>query len=583
MPKVVIGTSETGPASFDLDVLRASHLLVTAASGAGKSYLLRVIAEVLFGSLPIFLIDPEEEYPSLREKFPFVLAGDGGDIPIHPSTAALTAEKFVKLNVSAIFNLYSLADADRHLWLKNFLHALLNLPRKDWKALALMVDEAHIFCPEKGEGESLAGPGMSDVATRGRKRGILNIWATQRLSMVRKTAAAMLQNTMIGRTVLDNDRQRAAKQMGVINKEKEAFFAQLKNLQRSQFYTQGVAFQADRVLIQVKTALTHHPEPGSHKEIVFPTPSQIRGLLPSLSAITKEAADKEDHERNLEKENQELREKLAALSDDQRAEHNVVSQEAIDASIKSALEKQYGAISDAAFRTIKEILTPVEYSFNAAMEQLRAVTVKFSIPRPEIEPQTFFLNEQHETHTAKPKRRQVYSGQDDGKPRTNTQYGDAGASENGFKLGKPHRRILSVLLAQGGSCNRKRLAVRCVYSHKSGNFRNALSDLRTEKYVTGSDPIEGTHLAALADIDPVIPVGNPLIEEWKKQFEKGGREMLTALIRAYPSGMTRQALGEVTGYAPTSGNFRNCLSRLRRSGIIEEADKKITVTKHLFK
>ena len=68
--KITIGKDHRGrKVSIDIDVLLTTRLLITANSGAGKSWLLRVIIEQLFGHVQIIAIDPEGEFATLREKY----------------------------------------------------------------------------------------------------------------------------------------------------------------------------------------------------------------------------------------------------------------------------------------------------------------------------------------------------------------------------------------------------------------------------------------------------------------------------------------------------------------------------------
>lgn len=91
--------------------------------------------------------------------------------------------------------------------------ALVNLPKRLWHPVLVVVDEAHVFCPERGTAES--GAAVVDLATRGRKRGLCAVLATQRLSKLRKDAAAELNNVLIGRTGLDVDMKRAGDALGL--------------------------------------------------------------------------------------------------------------------------------------------------------------------------------------------------------------------------------------------------------------------------------------------------------------------------------------------------------------------------------
>ena len=223
--KIAIGRADKKQVSFDLDVLLTTRLLIQANSGAGKSYLLRKLMEELFGHVQVIAIDPEGEFATLREKFDYVLVGKGGETPAHVSTAEELAHKLLELRASAVCDLYEMPALQRHTWAQRFLASLINAPKKLWHPVMIIVDEAHIFCPEKGAGESEASDAMIDLATRGRKRGFCAVFATQRLGKLRKDAAAELQNVMIGGTFLDIDVKRAAETLGIPKGKDERDFA----------------------------------------------------------------------------------------------------------------------------------------------------------------------------------------------------------------------------------------------------------------------------------------------------------------------------------------------------------------------
>lgn len=290
--KLSIGCVYTSavPVVFDIDKLRVSHLLVTGASGSGKSYTFRVIAENLAEEkiMPIFIFDPEEEYTTLKEKYDFVvIGGEGADAPIHPQTCEITIRRLFAANMSAIFNLYSLSVEDQYLWVETAIHTLMNIPRNEWHPIAIMLDEAHLWCPEKGEGNGDARHELVNLAKRGRKRGIMNIWASQRLSSVDKSAVAELQNYLVGRTVLHTDQERTAKVLGVVRSERDDFFTKMTKLERGNFFAQGVALVSEhrRQLMKVNKAKTTHLEPGNLKTIEFPTTETIASVLEEIAAI----------------------------------------------------------------------------------------------------------------------------------------------------------------------------------------------------------------------------------------------------------------------------------------------------------
>jgi DNA helicase HerA-like ATPase len=142
------------------------------------------------------VIDLEGEFSTLREKFDYILIGKNGDTPAEPRSAGLLARRLLELNVSAIINLYELPQQDRKRFVKLFLEALINAPKHLWHPVLVVIDESHVFAPEKGQSEAMGA--VIDLATRGRKRGYCAVLATQRLSKLHKDTAAECNNKLIG-------------------------------------------------------------------------------------------------------------------------------------------------------------------------------------------------------------------------------------------------------------------------------------------------------------------------------------------------------------------------------------------------
>jgi hypothetical protein len=329
-PSLHIGQNVDGGANvaLPLDILRASHLLITGTTRSGKSYTTRVIAEEACPVIPTIIIDPEDEYPSLREKFPFVLVKKtGGDTVASARTAHDLALKLLELRASAVCALNDLTtecepkDDDcpcRNHWVRNFVRALVNAPRTMWHPTMVMIDEAHLFCPEKGAEDSVSRKAVIDLATRGAKRGYVVVMATQRPARLQKSAAEMLQNYLIGRTFGPGDRAAVAEALGIRGKvEKQAFFDQIKLLPQGQFYGLGVAISPDPLLVKVKHSQTTHPKSGEHVPAPPPAPEAIRGLLPQLADLPKEVEEREMDAADMRAHIARLQQELARMAETQ--------------------------------------------------------------------------------------------------------------------------------------------------------------------------------------------------------------------------------------------------------------------------
>jgi hypothetical protein len=242
------------------------------------------------------VIDPEGEFSSLRTHFDYVLAArTGGDTLADPRTAKLLAERLLELGVSAILDIYELKPHERIAFVKTFLDALVEAPKTLWHPALVVLDEAHVYCPEKGHGEADSADAVKSLATRGRKRGFCLIPATQRLSKLHKDVAAECNNKLIGRCSLDVDMKRAAYELGFTTQEQRLA---LRDLKAGEFFAFGPALANVVSLVKVGSVQTEHPKAGSKLAAVVPPPSdKVKELLPKLSDLPAEAEARERRSR----------------------------------------------------------------------------------------------------------------------------------------------------------------------------------------------------------------------------------------------------------------------------------------------
>ncbi len=292
--------------SIDLPTLIDTRLLIQANSGGGKSWLIRRLLEQTHGKVQQIVIDLEGEFSTLREKFDYILAGKNGDTPVEPRSASLLGRRLLELNVSAIIDLYELPQYERKRFVKLFLEALINAPKQLWHPVLVVIDEAHVFAPEKGQSEAMGA--VIDLVTRGRKRGYCAVLATQRLSKLHKDAAAECNNKLIGRTGLDIDRKRAAEELGFTSKE--ATLA-LRQLEPGEFFAFGPAISPEVTKVQIGSVITSHPKAGDRilTESTPPT-DKIKSILSKLADLPEEAAAEARTIEDLQTQNRELQRKL---------------------------------------------------------------------------------------------------------------------------------------------------------------------------------------------------------------------------------------------------------------------------------
>ena len=536
MSKIVIGEAGGKDVRLDLDILLRTRLLIQANSGKGKSWLLRRIAEQMFGKVQVIIIDPEGEFATLREKLDYVLVGKGGETAAHPRIAGMTAQRLLELRACAVCDLYEMKPSERHAYVKAFLEALIDAPKNLWHPLVVIVDEAHVYCPEKGAGESEAAEAVIGMATRGRKRGYCLIAATQRLGKFRKDAASELLNVGIGGTFIDIDRKRAADALGVYGPDVHPFFDEIRLLERGNFYFLGPAISTERVLVQVGTVETTHPEAGSarHAAEPPPTPNKIKALLPSLADLPKEAEEKA---RNIAELQKQVRELKAELSKRPTEVQQVVEEKIVEIPVVKPEQLQELASQMQAFRVIADTLTAALGSARRApqMQPARQIT-----PRPI--------------------------------PIRRTQpVAEVNSDLSGSQV-KILSRLVELLECTGQpSVSKEQLAAWSEYSPNSGGYNNYLGGLRTAgmiEYPSGGMVTiteEGRKHAQPGD----VPVENSEMLERAKRVLGGSEAKLLEILHETRDTVDKVDLAESAGFSPNSGGFNNYLGHMRTLGFIE--------------
>ena len=109
-----------------------------------NSWTNRRLIEQLFGQAGIIIIDPEGEYASLREKFPFMIIGK--DIPIQIETAEYLAETVLKEDLSVIIDLSMTNEDISKEYVASFVNHFMFLETKLRKPYLIVLEEADEFC-----------------------------------------------------------------------------------------------------------------------------------------------------------------------------------------------------------------------------------------------------------------------------------------------------------------------------------------------------------------------------------------------------------------------------------------------------
>ena len=574
------------PVELDISRLVETRLLVQANSGGGKSWALRRLLEQTHGEVQHIVIDPEGEFATLREKFDYVLAGQDGDCAAEPRSAHLLARKLLELGVSAICDIYELKQHQRIEFVNRFLTALVNAPKRLWHPVLIVLDEAHVFCPERGKAES--GAAVIDLATRGRKRGMCAVLATQRLSKLRKDAAAELNNVIIGRTGLDVDITRAADTLGLTTRDDRQA---LRFLKPGQFYGFGPALPDGVTLIRVGDVQTTHPtlQQGRIASVAPPPTPKITAMLSELTDLPETAAREAKDLDAMRRENASLRGKLRAA---QRSTGQTDSGALRDArnTIKGLRQDLQAAQStlklamDSDREAISRVRQWESYSEGLGGRLAEVLTTERPgmLPGPARRPADSVVTRSNGRPRGKTtvERETSRREQADGQPDDIT---------------RPRQAILDALMlleAMGvAPALRTHVAAFAGASPRSSAYTNNLGRLRSYGLLDypGSGLVELTD-SGRGQAEPVTtpPTPDDLRGRWLDMVSAPQARILQALFKAWPGAVTRITLAEQAGASAKSSAYTNNLGRLRSLGLIEYVnmadggDRGVRVSDDLF-
>lgn len=550
-----------------MDDLLVSRLLIQANSGGGKSGLARKIMEQSYGKVPFIVIDYDGEYYTLKEKLRdvIVIGGHAADIPISLQAAKLLPKEIVSNRLSVVIDPSEMKMGARIQYVKTFLETMMELPKALWVPYFVFVEEAHKYCGEQDKQESAAA--VKDLMSRGRKMGYCGILLTQRISKLHKDAAAECNNKFIGRTNLDIDMDRAARELG-FTASSEYTRLSLRDLIPRHFYCYGTSINPHHVHeITVGLCETTIPKSGTIVDIKPRKPTEkVMAALTKLSLLPAAAVKETKDIAELQKEVSRLKGELskgpkAAIPDsnkqvqqareDMRKHYTVVLKER-----DGMLATAYGQV-----RKLQGVMAKICQLSGGNPVELPAIP---AIPAASSNP----TGHRGEAGIVRPvKKVPVNAG-------------------NGT-LGKCAKAIVAFLASHADrDWSKAQVAVVTGYSVGSGSFNNALSELTSLGFILRGGKIRANP-DAMNEIDSAvggIGAQEYSVETFKENLGKCEREIYEVFLESPHDTHSKESLAAKTpsNYSPGSGSFNNALSRLTTLELITRDNGKIQLNPELI-
>ncbi len=554
--------------TIDVPRIVETRTLVQSNSGGGKSRTIRRLLEQVYGHVQLIVLDREGEYSTLRELFDFIIcAPHGADAVARPQTASLLARRILELNVSAIVDVSDLKSHEQQRFMKLFIESMMNAPKTLWRPVLVVIDEAHFYCPEKGQAESTGA--VIDLCTRGRKRGFSAVLATQRLAKLNKDAAAELLNVMIGRTGLDVDVKRAADILGMSAKEA---MATLRHLKPGEFYVFGPALSMTVEKVHVGPVKTTHPEAGKRIASVQPAPSgKIKKVLGELDDLQEEAEVEAKTIADLKKDNANLRRELTnAQKNIQVKEVGVPNAEAVRRELKA---RELGR---------KEVLDKLKINNAQLVTAVKAMEKVKNIIEPVLKDKDYAATELPDLPSLK---QPPVSRSTKFSPPPKHQASTPISSDVSLRAGAV--RILQELSSRfPAGYTKPQVGALTGFKHTGGTFNTYMSNLRNGGFIqTQGKLIYATEagIEYLGDSVPATPsTHDEVMELWKKALRIGAYRILELIVEAGKNGIEKEEIASQLDMTASGGTFNTYLSNLRSNGLVVNQGGVYVATDILF-
>ena len=577
--KITIGKDSNGRnVLIDVQSILIQKVLIAAATGSGKSWLLRLLAEKLNRIVQTIVIDWDGDFATLQSKFDFLIIGKGRNISPRPEHVMKLGEMIHSQGVSVVVDTseYDYEIGERQKFVADFLNGVYAAADKTRKTRAahyvqIIVDEAHNFAPE--EKISFDNPAYKSrsilrrINSQGRSRWLGLALATQRLAKLDKSSIDGLKNQVLGYFVLENDKKTAAAQLGLGKSE----FDLIKNLDDGEFLAYGRMF-GHREIFQFKTeeVQTYHATPGKIKSQLVISPSKsIKHIIEKLADLPQQEDARVANEKELRAEIAELKKKLRenkAPSPASTPEKAVIQYKPVhvpvleDRQLKklnAAVDRMVGvaAVVKNEMGKLSNVVSEISGEIAKVSAFKMPVAQQAAPPRIQLQ--------KARVEAAKASIRELQSKIVD------TLHDPA--KQNG-KLPVGEKKTLTACLQFPEGLSREKLTVLTGYKRSS---RDAyIFRLRERGYVlTDANIVLATNNGenALPEIAP-LPIGVELREYWLARLPEGERKVIALLIERYPDKILKEEIDQVTGYKRSSRDAY--LYRLAAKNLVAEPESK---------
>jgi hypothetical protein len=573
--------------ALPLDVV-TQKLAWLGVTGSGKTYGASKLAELVWhAGGQILVLDPVGVWYGIRlakdGKKPSlvtipIFGGLHGDVPLEPTGGALLANLVVDKALSVIIDVSQFeSDTDKARFARDFADRFFFRKKAAPSAVHLFLEECQEFVPQNPQkGEERMLHAFIRMQKLGRNFGIGSSYLSQRPQEVNKKALNMAQTLFVFRTTGTHERK--AIESWIADKALDQDIAgDLPKIPTGDCHVWSPEFLKISETVHILEKETFNasatPEVGAAAKARELAPIDLDQVRAEMAATIEKA--KADDPRELRKQIAELKKSLDGIKNipDRKPEvspkvvERFVLKDGQLARAEKLIERIAG-VSQAAADLIERFHN-FRAGVAAAAEEIAAAIAKTQQPR------------QSPTPTAVAAPRSPQARRSDPRPVTPRPARLVSDSPDVGTLGKGERKVLTAIAQYSAGVSREQLTILTGYKRSSRD--TYLQRLGASGFVSsnGSGTIHATDagIEMLGDFE-ALPTGDELREYWLDRLPEGERKILAALAAAYPDGITRDDLSDLTHYKRSSRD--TYLQRLsaRKLIVIDRGD--VRVSEELF-
>lgn len=535
--------------TLPLEIVSGS-IAILATKGAGKSYTAGVLAEEVHAAgVPFAMIDPTGAHSGLRSGadggpkggLPVVIfGGDTPDVPLQADRGREIATLLLRERFSAVLDLSLMHKPDAKRFVGDFSRQIYFECRHSFH---VFYDECDWFIPQsKQHGDQECADAVADVVKLGRRRGLGSTLITQRAATANKDALSQCETLFALRTThnLDVDQISDWLKNHVSDEVRKTVLGSLGALPKGtawvlapdEGFIHRTAIRKKRTFDSSKT-----PEPGETRALPVGRANVDLEWLRERFAGAIKASEANDPEK--------LRARIAELELELATAKSAVPQ----------VEKELvPAVSDEVRKDLADACETLGRVAERILEGLGSLpsdgwNALPSLPPAPLTPEQVAGRAKSKTvgYTAPP-----VATPSDGHTR----------ASNGLML-----QPMIDMLASIGPVTKEQLACALGVSHTTGSFQQKLGAVQREGYAVRQNDLYGvTEMGEKKATKPDGAVKPPrvtrFLDFWLAKIEDSTGELLKAVIRSGPKGLSKEEGAEALGVSHTTGSFQQRIARL---------------------